>query len=227
MTSGGRSATGDTGLLARADTGLVALSFLGARTEQALAIRDAFAHGRYRPAFIDTPHDVEQPSGATSVVVVVGDEQEDLLAALNCISAATPEARVVVLARFRSDHDILPALYAGASGFCDSSASPAAIVRTVDDVVDNGAAIPRWFVSHLVNRLREGPRRTVQCPGGTVELTEREWEVLQQLRLGHTTAEIATTLYVSAGTIRSHVWALVHKCGVEDREALRHIIDTV
>jgi DNA-binding NarL/FixJ family response regulator len=225
MGSGGRLAVDDTVLLSRDHgSGLVSLWFLGARNGRSLAILDAFDPGLYRRAFAQSAQEVVgAPDGAT--VVLIGEQQRNLLPTIGDISTHAPDALIIVLSRLRAERDVMLALHAGAAGFCDFSASPEAIARTVEDAVDNGAAVPRWLVPHLVNRLRQGSRRVVQCPAGSIELTEREWEVLQQLRLGRTTSEIAAALYVSAGTIRSHVWALVRKCGVSDREALIDLTD--
>ena len=58
------------------------------------------------------------------------------------------------------------------------------------------------------------------CGGRSVQLTNREWEVLVLLGQGRTTREIANRLVVSTGTIRSHVAALLRKLGVGDRRTL-------
>jgi DNA-binding NarL/FixJ family response regulator len=58
------------------------------------------------------------------------------------------------------------------------------------------------------------------CGDRTAQLTNREWEVLVLLGQGRTTREIATRLVVSAGTVRSHVAALLRKLGPPDRVTL-------
>jgi DNA-binding NarL/FixJ family response regulator len=204
----------------------VRLCYLGTRNARARALLESFESHRYRSTLITSGKELGTASCQhVGVVVVDGDEQPDLVATLCDIAESAPDAKIMVLARFESGDDILTALYAGASGFCDSSASPEAVARSVDDVIHNGAAIPRSFASDLVTRLREGGRHVVQGPAGAIELTDREWEVLSLLHRGRTTSEIAADLYVSPGTIRSHIWALVHKCGVDDRQALVDVID--
>ena len=51
------------------------------------------------------------------------------------------------------------------------------------------------------------------------QLTSREWQVLDYLRQGLATGEIARRLYVSPATVRSHVAAVLRKLRVRDREA--------
>jgi len=56
----------------------------------------------------------------------------------------------------------------------------------------------------------------------TTELTNRERDVLQMTRQGATTPEIATRLYLSAGTVRNHLSKILTKTGARNRiDALR------
>lgn len=48
-------------------------------------------------------------------------------------------------------------------------------------------------------------------------LTAREIEVLQQMAFGKRNAEIAKALFVTEGTVKTHVHAILQKLGVEDR----------
>jgi DNA-binding CsgD family transcriptional regulator len=57
-----------------------------------------------------------------------------------------------------------------------------------------------------------------------VQLTSREWEVLELLGESYPTAEIARRLAVSPVTVRSHVASVVRKLGVADRDAARRVI---
>jgi DNA-binding NarL/FixJ family response regulator len=66
-----------------------------------------------------------------------------------------------------------------------------------------------------------GPRRRtlVSAESGGAQLTSREWQVLELMRQGMTTAQIARRLVVSPATVRSHVAAILRKLRVPDREA--------
>jgi DNA-binding NarL/FixJ family response regulator len=156
------------------------------------------------------------------VIVLTGDDYLDMLYSISAHGAGCP---VVILTHFEHGLDFLTALQAGATGFCEPDASSDAIVRTVNDVLVNGTAIPRPLVATLVAQLGHKHGRFVTTRDGVVAVTDREWEVLSLLRLGRSTAQIADVLFVSAATIRSHVWALVHKLGVEDRESMIALLD--
>jgi DNA-binding NarL/FixJ family response regulator len=75
----------------------------------------------------------------------------------------------------------------------------------------------------LVGRLieefrgREQRRRIPLVKQPEAKLTSREWEVLELMREGFSTADIADRLYISRVTVRSHVAAILHKLRVPDR----------
>ena len=56
-------------------------------------------------------------------------------------------------------------------------------------------------------------------------MTDREWEIMQLMLQRRSTREIADALYVSVGTVRSHVSALMHKVGAVDRDDLITIVE--
>jgi DNA-binding NarL/FixJ family response regulator len=78
-----------------------------------------------------------------------------------------------------------------------------------------------------VGELRERRQRRVILleSRDAIDLTEREWEVLEELRRRATTKEIANTLSISEVTVRRHIGTLVHKLGVSDRKAAVALVD--
>jgi ATP/maltotriose-dependent transcriptional regulator MalT len=58
-----------------------------------------------------------------------------------------------------------------------------------------------------------------------VELTSREWEVLELLHQKLSTAEIAERLFVSQVTVRSHIAAILKKLRVESREEALKLLE--
>jgi DNA-binding CsgD family transcriptional regulator len=60
---------------------------------------------------------------------------------------------------------------------------------------------------------------------GPIDVTDREWEIMQLMLQRRSTREIATALYVSVGTVRSHVSALMHKVGAVDRDDLIAMVE--
>ena len=137
------------------------------------------------------------------------------------ITSRLPDTRVVMLTVSREDDDLFDALRAGASGYLLKDTDPARLPLALLDVVKGDAAIPRDLVARLVGEFRDrGPRRrTLLGHEGNGHLTSREWEVLELLRDGLSTGEIADKLYISQVTARSHIAAILKKLRVPDRSA--------
>ena len=85
--------------------------------------------------------------------------------------------------------------------------------------------MPRVLVARLIREIqRMGRGPMLDGGGGLVELTPRQWEVLNLMADRLSTAEIAARLLVSPVTVRRHVSAILEKLGVADREAALNLL---
>lgn len=143
------------------------------------------------------------------------------------ITARLPETRVVMLTVSRDDRDLFGALRAGAAGYLLKDLDPARLPGTLMDVLRGEAALPGALVARVIEEFRDrAPRRRQIVAGDTTQaLTSREWEVLDLMRRGSTTAEIARRLVLSQATVRSHVAAIMRKLRVPDREAAIRLLE--
>jgi DNA-binding NarL/FixJ family response regulator len=140
------------------------------------------------------------------------------------LTTRLPETKVVMITVSLDDDDLLNALRAGAAGYMLKDSNFDRLPFALMDTLNGGAAIPRRLVSKVVAEFRDhGPRRRAVVSERGYDLTSREWEVLGLLRQGQSTSQIATRLFVSRATVRSHVAALLKKLNVPDREALRRL----
>jgi DNA-binding NarL/FixJ family response regulator len=135
------------------------------------------------------------------------------------IAARLPETAVVMLTVSESDEDLFDALRAGARGYLLKDMDVGQLPVALRAMLRGEAAIPRRLAANLVDELRwrGGPRLTL-ADGRAVQLTPREWDVLELLRDELDTAGIARRLFVSPVTVRRHVSAIVKKLGVSSRE---------
>jgi two-component system nitrate/nitrite response regulator NarL len=136
------------------------------------------------------------------------------------ITARLPGTRAVMLTVSRSDDDLFAALRAGVSGYLLKDMPFEEIGNELAGVLEGRIALPPELVSRLVEEFRDSaPRRRALLGQGTgVQLTSREWQVLDLLRQGLATSDIARRLFVSPATVRSHVAAVLRKLRVPDRE---------
>jgi DNA-binding NarL/FixJ family response regulator len=151
-------------------------------------------------------------------VAIVDDSSAGWLREVSDLLHERPNARPLALVDVESPAELLAAVGAGATGFVSPRADIVAILRTVREVFERGAAIPRGLVPTLVDEVRRGRGRSVTTAAGSIDVTEREWEILLLLLQRRSTREIAEMLFVSVGTVRTHISALVRKLGATDRE---------
>ena len=143
------------------------------------------------------------------------------------ITSRVPEASVVMFTRRMDEEEFLAAVRAGATGYLSEDVDPARLPYVVRSVMRGEAAVPRALVARLIDELRgrEGRRRSFQIQERRrVELTAREWDVVDLLRQGLSTRSIAEILGISAVTVRRHVGAVHGKLGVNTRAELLELL---
>lgn len=134
------------------------------------------------------------------------------------LTRSAPATAVVVLSASDGHDHLIDAIRAGAVGYLLKGMDPERLAHALRGVVEGEAAIPRPLMAHLVKALQtQGRRRTVVGRRGRVDLTIREWEVLDVLSEGLSTAEIAERLSLSPVTVRRHLSETMRKLGARDR----------
>jgi len=138
-----------------------------------------------------------------------------------------PETAVVVLTTYSDDDWVFSALQAGARGFLTKDAGAAEIHRAILDVAAGKAQLDPGVQRRLLDALGSGERFAVAGPAAPGppsqalgELTPREAEVLAHIAAGLSNAEIASTLFVSEATVKTHINHIFTKTGLRDRAQL-------
>ncbi|MEV7886012.1 response regulator [Streptomyces sp. NPDC002817] len=133
---------------------------------------------------------------------------------------AQSACKVVMLTTFDLDEYVYEALYAGASGFLLKDVRRDDLVHAVRVVAAGDSllapAVTRRLVADIVRRRREEAAADV-TPQRLDVLTAREVEILRMLARGLSNAEIATSLFVSEHTVKTHVSNVLGKLGLRDR----------
>lgn len=138
------------------------------------------------------------------------------------ISARLPEAKVVMLTVSQDDRDLFAALRAGASGYLLKEMDPALLPEALARVLRGEAALDSSLLARVVAEFRDrsARRRRPVADASDTRLTSREWQVLELLRQGLSTSEIARRLVLSPVTVRTHVNSILRKLRVSDRKEL-------
>ncbi len=117
----------------------------------------------------------------------------------------SPQARFIVLTTYDGDEDIYRALKAGAKAYLLKGMTSEELIATIRTVHAGKSHIPPAIAERLAERM------------GAEDLTQREFDVLEQIVSGKSNKEIATELDVSESTVKTHINSLLSKLGVTDR----------
>jgi len=143
----------------------------------------------------------------------------DGIEATALIAAGDTRARVLILTTFDDDDYVYGALRAGASGFLVKDMALDDILAAVRVVAAGDAIIAPAVTRRLIAEFAGQPRPG-RPPRELTGITDREREVLRLVGLGMSNAEIAAALYISMGTVKTHVARLLAKLGARDRVQL-------
>jgi len=145
----------------------------------------------------------------------------DGVAAVRRICAAGERPKVLMLTTFDLDEYAFAALKAGASGFLLKDVPPQELLFAIRAVHCGDSVVAPSTTRRLIDRfaplLPAGTEQAAPAAAGLAELTDREREVLVQVAAGLSNAEIATRLFVSDATVKTHVGRILAKLGLRDR----------
>ena len=130
------------------------------------------------------------------------------------ITADDP-CRVLMLTTFDLDELVYDAFRAGATGFLLKTVSPEYLADAVRAAHAGEALLAPSLTRRLIERFAAAPRPGAR--GAFEELTEREREVLVLIAQGLSNDEIAARLFLSLGTVKTHVGRILAKYNLRDR----------
>ena len=135
-----------------------------------------------------------------------------------------PRVKVLVLTAITDDEHIFDALWAGADGYCLNDASSEKLKNAILSVL-SGAM---WLDSSIVSSIRKGASDlgdpattkhslTFRQDKDLAGLSGREIEVLGLVALGYSNQRIASELFISFETVKTHIRHIMRKLAVTDR----------
>ena len=132
------------------------------------------------------------------------------------IRARHPATQVIALTTYADDASIISAVQAGARGYLTKHSGGEQLRRAIETVAAGEALLEPAVQARLLEAVAEG---RVSAGPRTLpdDLTAREAEVLGLIARGLSNADIARQLFVSEGTVKTHINNLFSKIGARDR----------
>lgn len=144
------------------------------------------------------------------VVMDLRMPEMDGVEAIAQIKADYPEIQILVVTTYDSDADILPAIETGATGYLLKDTPRKELYQAIRDAAQGKPVLTSSVAARLMERMR-GPAEEA--------LSSREIDVLKLVAKGASNREIASQLYVTEATVKSHLIHIFGKLGVSDRTA--------
>lgn len=161
---------------------------------------------------------VQQASELSPNIILMDLRMPEVDGATACrqIKSIAPHIPILIFTAYGHEEDILEAIEIGAEGCLLKDAEPDELVRAVRLVCQGRHFLDSSLAGNVFKRLsrlsRQGKQGEHPC-----RLTCREREVLKLMAQGLRNQEIASRLWVSEGTIKTHVSNILHKFGKPDR----------
>jgi len=137
----------------------------------------------------------------------------DGLEAIEEMKHKCPEAHILVLTSFSDDEKVFPAIKAGALGYLLKNTTPERLLNAIRDVHQGKPSMSSDIAKKLMLELQ----RASDLPPTEEPLTEREMNVLRLVAQGLTNQEIAESLVIGVGTVRTHVSNILGKLHLANR----------
>jgi DNA-binding NarL/FixJ family response regulator len=122
------------------------------------------------------------------------------------------ETRVIMLTISRQDDDLFGAIQAGAEGYLLKNAEPEELCAAIKRVYAGQSVLSPEVTRQVMHAVVE-----MQSTPPDAGLSKRELEVLDCLAQGKTTLQIASDLFVSENTVKTHVRHILEKLGASNR----------
>ena len=139
----------------------------------------------------------------------------DGLEATRRLTASGARTRVLILTTFDTDRNVYDALGAGASGFLLKDTPADRLVTAIRAAAAGDSVLAPSAARRVTEELAR--RRTPERLDALDSLTQRENEVLALMADGCSNAEIAESLVIGEGTVKTHVARILMKLAVRDR----------
>jgi DNA-binding NarL/FixJ family response regulator len=141
----------------------------------------------------------------------------DGIEATRRLMAAADAPKVVILTTFDADEYVYEAMRAGAAGFLLKDTPPARLAEGIRTVMAGEALLAPAITRRLIEGFVRRPGPASAVASAFDALTERELDILRHVARGLSNREIASTLFLSEATVKTHITRILGKLGLRGR----------
>lgn len=157
---------------------------------------------------------IARAGGVDVLLMDVRMPKVDGIAATQQIVESVPDApKILVITTFENDDYVYEALHSGADGFLLKRTRASDLITAITLLAHSDTILFPDKIRQLALTHRSSHPDLIEKAG----LSDRETEVLRLMARGLSNDEIATELYVSRETVKSHVGSIYRKLAVRDR----------
>jgi DNA-binding NarL/FixJ family response regulator len=146
------------------------------------------------------------------IVMDIGLPRQDGIAATQQIKAILPEIHIVILTSHMTEIEVIAALSSGADAFCIKGTNVDRLIAAIAAAQEGATYLDPQIARRVIEHLKPPTSKTI-----IGQLSQREMEVLKLMVDGYSNPEIATALYLSPNTIKTHIRGIMNKLAVDDR----------
>jgi len=136
----------------------------------------------------------------------------DGIQTLTAIRKSHPEQKVLMLTISQNDDDLIGAIVTGANGYILKNTEPDVLHNIILQVAAGNSVLSPEITAKVLQAVRRS-----QSDRSRGLLSDREVEVLKCLARGQTTAQIASVLFISENTVKTHIRHILEKMEVNNR----------
>lgn len=150
----------------------------------------------------------------TKPEVVLLDVNMPVMGGVETVKALkeSESCRILMLTISKHDEDLFGAIAAGADGYLLKSAEPEDLQRAISLVVEGKSVLSPEVTRRVLDVVGKGKEISLNA-----DLSTREMEVLNCLSKGLTSSEIASHLFISENTVKTHVRHILNKLEAANR----------
>jgi DNA-binding NarL/FixJ family response regulator len=157
-----------------------------------------------------------EPAHHPQVILMdIGMDEMDGIEATAAVKELNPSIKVIMLTVFEDEEKVLNAIKAGADGYLVKDEKKERLIECIHDVMQGGSYLSPSVAAKAMKYLQKNYVPDKASPGNP--LSRREQEILQFIINGNTYQEIASKLFISMATVKSHIYHIYEKLQVKNK----------